>query len=95
MVLGGIGFLPINDVVKNKTKKFNKLKLQSKIVISATTILTIISLIFIRMLEPTISWHESFFASITLRTAGFYITDFSDFQYPYPFSIQGQYEFLL
>ena len=32
MILGGIGFLPINDIVKNKTKKFNKLKLQSKIV---------------------------------------------------------------
>lgn len=83
ILLGGLGFFVLQDIFDCLSHgRLKKLSLQSKIVISSTTILTIISLIFIRILEPAISWHESFFASITLRTAGFYITDFSNYSLP-------------
>ena len=66
MVLGGIGFLPINDVLKNKTKKFNKLKLQSKIVIIYSIALIIISTVGIKIFEGSnISWMNALFMGAT------------------------------
>ena len=73
MVLGGIGFLPINDVVKNKTKKFNKLKLQSKIVIIYSIALIIISTVGIKIFEGSnISWMNALFMGATTRNTGLY-----------------------
>lgn len=73
MILGGIGFLPINDIAKNKTKKFNKLKLQSKIVIIYSIALIIISTIGIKIFEGSnISWMNALFMGATTRNTGLY-----------------------
>ena len=73
MILGGIGFLPINDIVKNKTKKFNKLKLQSKIVIIYSIDLIIISTLGIKIFEGSnISWMNALFMLATTRNTGLY-----------------------
>ncbi len=80
IILGGIGFPVILDVIHNK--KFSKLNIHSKIVINTTLILIAMGFLFIfiaefdnknslgglNMKEKILS---SLFQSVTLRTAGF------------------------
>jgi len=90
IIIGGLGFIVWKDLVN--TKKFNKLSLHSRIVLIITTILLVSGTIFFLVLEGsnpktmgsmTIGGKllNSFFASVTPRTAGFNsvnITDMKD-----------------
>lgn len=81
IIIGGMGYSVIYDILKNK--KFKKLKLHSKVVISVTLILLIIGTLMFWLIESkndlTIGEYSlkdkllnSFFQSSTTRTAGFY-----------------------
>ncbi|WP_330616132.1 TrkH family potassium uptake protein [Romboutsia sp. 13368] len=84
IILGGIGYPVILDVIKNK--KLSKLNLHSKIVIFSTVTLILFGMVFIFALEfnnpetlGNLSFGgkilASFFQSVTLRTAGFNTID--------------------
>ena len=86
IVLGGIGFPVILDVVKNK--KASKLNIHSKVVLITTLILIITGMMFILFIEYSnsktlgnLSLKDkllgSLFQSITARTAGFNTIDLS------------------
>lgn len=72
IILGGIGFLVLNDlkkVIKNRTIK--KLEFQSKIVLITTAVLLISSITIIKIMEPNLTLLQAMFTAVTLRTAGF------------------------
>lgn len=84
IILGGIGFPVILDVVRNK--KLSKLNMHSKIVLISTAILIILGMIFIFIVEyknpETLGQLSlkgkllsSFFQSVITRTAGFNTID--------------------
>lgn len=84
IVLGGIGFPVLLDVINNK--KYSKLNVHSKIVINTTAILIAIGFLFIFIVEfnnkgtlGELSMKEkllsSLFQSVTLRTAGYSTID--------------------
>lgn len=86
IILGGIGFPVILDVVRNK--KLSKLNIHSKIVLFSTAVLIVFGMIFILVLEynnPKTLGQLGFggkilaslFQSVTLRTAGFNTIDLS------------------
>lgn len=80
MFLGGIGFFVIEDIINCiKKKNLKRLKFHSKIVLSATMIVTVISTILIYLLEPNMNIIQSLFATVTLRTTGLYTVSFSNF----------------
>ncbi len=83
MILGGIGFLPINDFINNKSKKFKKLKLQSKIVIIYSFALILISTIGLKIFEGSnISWLNALFMGATARNTGLYTVSVSTMTVP-------------
>lgn len=69
ILCGGIGFLVIQDIRKNKGWK--KLHLHSKAVITVTLGLTVGGTLLLKLTQPDITWLGAFFQSITSRTAGF------------------------
>jgi len=74
IILGGLGYLVIIDVLSKK--KFEKLTLHSKIVINTSiTLLVIGTLLF--MITDEISVLDSIFMSTSSRTAGFNVMDLS------------------
>ena len=84
IILGGIGFPVLLDVINNK--KYSKLNIHSKIVINTTGILIVVGVIFIFIAEfnnknslGSLNMKEkilsSVFQSVTLRTAGFNTID--------------------
>lgn len=79
IVVGGVGFLVLEDIFTNKLK-FCKYRLHTKIVLVVTATLIIVPAIIFYSIErtnsfagmgTTESWLASFFQSITPRTAGF------------------------
>ena len=88
---GGIGFLPIRDLYKKKS--FSKVELESKVVLYFSVFLTILGAILFFITESnnelTIGNNNftdkisiSLFQSISTRTAGFAITDYSNILSP-------------
>ncbi len=83
ILLGGLGFFVLEDLLNCLTHgKPRKISFQSKIVIVATLGITIFAILTMKLLEPTMSIKEAIFASVTLRTAGFYIRDFTQYSLP-------------
>lgn len=71
IILGGIGFLVISDVITNKGR-FKKFTLQSKIVLLTNTILLVVGMLAIKLAERgNITWLGALFTSTSARTAGF------------------------
>lgn len=68
IILGGIGFLVIEDVWHKHS--FKKLSFHSKAVISMSIALLLVGTILLKMSDQ-ISWMEAFFQSVSARTAGF------------------------
>ena len=68
IIFGGIGFLVILDVMKQK--RFNKLTLHSKVVITTSIVLIVVGTLLLKATED-ISWLGAFFQSVSARTAGF------------------------
>lgn len=69
IIFGGLGFLVILDIVKNRN--FKKLTLHSKTVLVMTALLLLIGTILLKLTEQNISWLGAFFHSTSARTAGF------------------------
>jgi len=68
IIMGGMGFLVINDVLTKK--HFKKLTLHSKIVIIMTILLLLFGMLTFKF-TSNLTWLQSFFQSVCTRTAGF------------------------
>lgn len=68
IILGGIGFLVIQDVLRNR--RFKKLSLHSKAVILTSIALILVGTLSLKWTEH-ITWLGAFFQSVSARTAGF------------------------
>ncbi len=80
IIIGGIGFIVIRDILDKKSYK--GLSIYSKIVIKTTLILIILGALVIKLFEyNNITWLEAIFTSVTSRTAGFSTTNISLFSY--------------
>lgn len=72
MVLGGVGFFVIEDVIRClKKKSFIHLEFHTKIVLVTTGILYLISILVIKISEPNLTFMQVLFTSATSRTTGF------------------------
>ena len=69
IILGGIGFWVIRDVLDEKFR-WKKLSMHSKVVISFSAFLIVFGAVLIKFTED-ISWMGAMFLSISARTAGF------------------------
>ena len=69
IIFGGLGFLVILDILKNR--KFKYLTFHSKVVITVTTALLLGGTVLIKLTEADITWLGAFFHSTSARTAGF------------------------
>ena len=68
IIFGGIGFFVILEMISKR--RFRKLSLHSKIVLSMTGLLLLLGTLLIKLTEE-ISWLGAFFYSTSARTAGF------------------------
>ncbi|MGI6006149.1 MAG: TrkH family potassium uptake protein [Ruminococcus sp.] len=68
IIFGGLGFLVILDVLKQK--RFRRLSLHSKVVIVTTVVLLVVGTLLLKMTE-NVTWMGAFFHSVSARTAGF------------------------
>lgn len=81
IILGGIGFMTIDEIVRKR--KWRKFSLTTKIVLSTTLILLISGTLLLKLsLLGEISWLEALFSSTTARTAGFTIFDMQNLNTP-------------
>jgi len=72
IITGGIGFVVIADMLQ--AKRWKRFSLHSKIVISTTGVLLVGGMLLIHA-TSSLSWLESWFLSVTSRTAGFNSVD--------------------
>lgn len=79
MVLGSIGVYVIEDLKNNRKKKFNRLKLQTKIALIYTLALLIIPSILMKIFEDNVSLINGLFMSATARSTGFSIVNLKGF----------------
>lgn len=78
VILGGIGFIVIYDVLRHKT--WRNLSIHSKIVLKTSFSLIIFGMLMLKLLEGSnITWLEALFNSVSARTAGFSTVDFNTF----------------
>ena len=88
ILIGGLGFITWEDCIKHRLN-FNKYRLQSKIAIAGTILLTLIPFVYFFFVEFSsshweyMSFTDKFFASlfraVTPRTAGFNTVDMTKF----------------
>ena len=69
IVLGGIGFIVIDDVLRKR--RWKKLSLHTKITLTITILLVSIGTLLIKLTDPDLTVLQSLFTSVTCRTAGF------------------------
>ncbi|MBQ2581043.1 MAG: Trk family potassium uptake protein [Ruminococcus sp.] len=86
IIIGGIGFLTWDDIVRNR-HHFNKYRLQTKIVLVTTAILIVLPAVYFFFVEYSGEPMKdrllhSFFQSVTTRTAGFNTADLSVIREP-------------
>ena len=75
VIFGGIGYLVIKEFIfKHKFKKFT---LHTKVVLTMTVSLLLLGTILFKITE-NYSWLDSFFMSVSTRTAGFTTVDLSN-----------------
>ncbi|QWC00348.1 H(+)-transporting ATPase [Mycoplasmatota bacterium] len=80
IIIGGIGFIVIRDLLEKKNWK--NLTIYSKIVLKITLFLIIFGALLIKLLEyDQVTWLEAIFQSVTTRTAGFSTVNISQFSY--------------
>ncbi|HIT43721.1 TPA: H(+)-transporting ATPase [Candidatus Avacholeplasma faecigallinarum] len=75
IVVGGIGFVVINDIIKKRS--FKKLRLHSKIVLITTLVLILGGMVLLKLTMNEMTWLQALFTSVTSRTAGFTTVDLS------------------
>lgn len=77
IILGGLGFFVISDVVKNRN--IRKWSLHTKVVLLMTFTLIVGGTLLLKNTEDDISWLGAFFTSVSTRTAGFSTYGIGDF----------------
>lgn len=71
IVLGGLGFIVIIDILKNKFN-YKKLTIHSKIVLLMTISLIVVGTLFLKIsMKGEMTWLQAVFQSVSARTAGF------------------------
>lgn len=76
IVLGGLGFVTIFDMFKNRL--WSKFSLTTKVVILATPILIVVGGLLLKFcMWDHLTWLQAFFTSVASRTAGFATFDLS------------------
>lgn len=75
ILFGGIGFVVLDDILRNG--RWKKLTLHTKITLIITLILVLGGMFIVKLSMNEISWLQSLFTSITARTAGFTTFDMS------------------
>lgn len=70
---GGIGFIVIFDIIQKR--RFKKLSLHSKIILSMTLFLLITSTLLFKLLNNNLTWLQAIFLSFSSRTGGFFTFD--------------------
>ena len=71
MILGGVGFFVIEEIIECiKKGNFIHLGFNTKIVLTTTLIIYIISVILIKILQPDLTIMQVMFTSVTSRTTG-------------------------
>ena len=75
MFLGSLGILVIEDIRRNKILRFNRLKIQSRIVLSVSLFVIIVPVVLFLLLENNMSIINSIFTAITTRSTGFTVVD--------------------
>jgi len=80
IIVGGIGFIVIRDILAKK--KWATLSLYSKIVLKTTLFLIVSGSLIIKLFEySNVTWLEAIFQSVTTRTAGFSTVNMNMFSY--------------
>ncbi len=80
IVVGGIGFIVIRDILASK--RWSELSLYSKIVLKITAFLIVSGTLIIKLFEyANVTWLQAIFQSITTRTAGFSTIDMNMFSF--------------
>lgn len=75
IIVGGLGFVVINDIIKKRS--FKKLRLHSKIVLITTLVLILGGMVLLKLTMNEMTWLQALFTSVTSRTAGFTTVDLS------------------
>lgn len=75
IVLGGIGFIVIDEILRKR--RWKRLSLHSKITLTITLMLVTIGTLIIKLTDPELTVLQSLFTSVTCRTAGFTTFDCS------------------
>ena len=72
MFLGSIGYFVIEDIIGAIKKKcFIHISFHTKIVLTASLIIYLVSIMLLKIAEPNLTWLEAVFTSVTARTTGF------------------------
>lgn len=72
MFLGSIGYFVIEDIIGAiKKKHFIHISFHTKIVLTASLIIYLVSIMLLKIAEPNLTWLEAVFTSVTARTTGF------------------------
>jgi len=80
IVIGGIGFIVIQDVICKR--RWKNLTMYSKIVINTSLVLIVAGALIIKLFQyDNTTWLQAVFQSITARTAGFSTIDMNLFSY--------------
>ncbi len=74
IVLGGIGFLVIREVLEKKWR-WKKYSMHAKVVITTSLFLTVAGTVLLKLAQPSESWLGALFHSVSARTAGFSTTN--------------------
>ncbi len=79
IILGGIGFLVIREVIENKWR-WKKYSMHSRVVITVSAVLILLGTLLIKLTEGGgESWLGAFFHSVSTRTAGFSTTNIGEY----------------
>lgn len=79
MFLGSVGFFVIEDIINSiKEKRFIHLSFNTKIVLTTTLIIYLLSVILIKIAEPNLTMLQVLFSSVTCRTTGFSTINMGD-----------------
>ena len=78
MFLGSIGYFVIEDIISCiKKNSFLHISFHTKIVLTASIIIYLVSIVLLKIAEPNLSLLEAVFTSVTTRTTGFSTIDMS------------------
>lgn len=81
MFLGGIGIFIIEDIKNNKSRKFSRLKLQTKITLIYSAVLIIVPAILMCLYESNLSIANGLLISVSTRSTGITVADLSQFSF--------------